>query len=155
MGQCCTTAQPDNTSNTQQALLTENENKDNDNETKMVSNNNSNTTSIKTSISNDPQINKRDPKDLNTDPLFHTIHDNRCNGKEYSQCQCMKRLFVGLQYYSTLNITTNESDKEEWNTFINETYHNLIDDYIHFNNDHSHEIENINNEIMDNKTILS
>eukprot|EP01084_Bolivina_argentea_P127294 225140_1 len=46
-------------------------------------------------------------------------------------------------------------DKEVWNKFLNQTYNNPIDDYIHFNNEHSHELENIHNEIINNKTMLN
>eukprot|EP01084_Bolivina_argentea_P245450 410953_1 len=77
-----------------------------------------------------------------------------CNGKDYTQCQSMERLLAGLKYYSMLKITSNENDKELWNQFINEIYYNLIDDYIHFNNNHSHEIENINTQITNKKSVF-
>ncbi len=38
---------------------------------------------------------------------------------------------------------------------MNEIYHNLIDDYIHFNNHHSHEIQNINHEITNEASIFN
>eukprot|EP01084_Bolivina_argentea_P238721 401084_1 len=89
---------------------------------------------------------------------FKIDHDNDvpCNGeKDYIQCECMKRLFAALRHYSLLDILQNENDREAWNKFINEVYDNLVDDYVHFNNNHSHELENINNEITNNKTILN
>eukprot|EP01084_Bolivina_argentea_P262211 443365_1 len=70
-----------------------------------------------------------------------------CNDKDYTQCKSMKRLLEGLKFYSGLKITENANDKKIWNKFINEEYDNLIDDYIHFNNQHSHELERINNDI--------
>eukprot|EP01084_Bolivina_argentea_P265642 450371_1 len=92
--------------------------------------------------------------DLNTFKMDNG-NDLQCNEKnDFSKCECMQRLFAGLKYYSMLNIMENQNDKEVWNKFVDEIYHNLVDDYVHFNNNHSHELENINNEIINNKTIL-
>eukprot|EP01084_Bolivina_argentea_P252481 423796_1 len=79
----------------------------------------------------------------------------KCNEKHnYSNCQAMQRLFAALFYYSKLNIIENTNDQEVFTIFCNETYHNqFIDDYIHFNNNHSHQIESIEAELTsDNKT---
>eukprot|EP01084_Bolivina_argentea_P238719 401081_1 len=95
-----------------------------------------------------------DKIDLNT---FKQDNDNHfeCQKQQYMKCKSMKRLFEALKLYSTLNIIENENDKEVWNKFVDEVYDNLVDDYVHFNNNHSHELENINNEIINNKTILT
>ena len=42
-----------------------------------------------------------------------------------------------------------------WNKFVNEVYDNLIDDYIHLNNHHSHELERINDEITNKHSIFN
>eukprot|EP01084_Bolivina_argentea_P252480 423795_1 len=72
----------------------------------------------------------------------------------YINCQAMQRLFAALSYYSKLNIVGNTNDKELFTVFYNETYDNrFIDDYIHFNNHHSHQIESIEAELtINNKT---
>eukprot|EP01084_Bolivina_argentea_P238718 401080_1 len=89
--------------------------------------------------------------------IFKQENDNdyECNRNDYMQCKPMKRLFAALKHYSMLNITGNQMDKEVWNRFVNEIYGNFIDDYIHFNNEHSHELETIHNEIINGKTILN
>eukprot|EP01084_Bolivina_argentea_P245448 410945_1 len=89
----------------------------------------------------DPDIFKQD-----------NCNDYDCNQK-YRKCKSIKRLFAALKLYSTLNIIGDENDRDVWNKFMNQIYHNLIDDYIHFNNNHSHELENINKAIIDNKIV--
>eukprot|EP01084_Bolivina_argentea_P211245 359357_1 len=92
--------------------------------------------------------------DLNTFRI-DDLDDLHCNNKDYTQCQAMKRLLAALKYYSMLEIIDNKNDRELWNNFINQIYLNLIDDYIHFNNHHSHELENINTQITNKESIFN
>eukprot|EP01084_Bolivina_argentea_P102636 183853_1 len=92
-------------------------------------------------------------KKANLPPLDFNMfiqQDNEllCNNdnKNYTQCNAMHRLFAALKYYSMLNIS-NENDIELLNIFFKEIYCQFIDDYIHFNNYHSHELEKINTEL--------
>eukprot|EP01084_Bolivina_argentea_P137800 242693_1 len=76
------------------------------------------------------------------------------NADNYKECQGTRRLIAATKYYSTLNID-NTNDRELATKFSNETYRQLIDDYIHFNNHHSHELEAINNDLPVHCQILS
>eukprot|EP01084_Bolivina_argentea_P240426 403924_1 len=80
------------------------------------------------------------------------INGLKCNDKDdYTKCQAMHRLFAALSYYSKLNIIENTNDRELFDRFYNEIYDGqFINDYIHFNNDHSHQIEDIESELTSN-----
>ena len=70
------------------------------------------------------------------------------HNKDYTNCQAMNRLFAALKYYSMLNISENKSDREFVTEFMTDIYSTqFIDDYIHFNNHHSQDIEMINRDI--------
>eukprot|EP01084_Bolivina_argentea_P014508 27118_1 len=81
--------------------------------------------------------------DLST---FKQPQNVECGKSNYKKCKSMTRLFVSLKYYSTLNIIENNNDAERFRKFMNDIYYEVINDYIHFNNNHTHELENINND---------
>eukprot|EP01084_Bolivina_argentea_P315267 546154_1 len=73
----------------------------------------------------------------------------------YLFCESMNRLFNALQIYTTLNIINNQNDREFFDKFMHEIYDQLVNDYIHFNNHHTHQLEAIHNDIINNKSILN
>ena len=88
--------------------------------------------------------------------IFKNEDTLECDGKQhYTDCESMKRLFVALKYYSMMNISENENDRELFDQFMHEVYLRFIDDYIHLNNAHSHELETIHNNISNNKTLFT
>eukprot|EP01084_Bolivina_argentea_P065070 118620_1 len=92
------------------------------------------------------------PKDLDVFKEENKISGLKCDEKDnYIQCQAMQRLFAALAYYSKLNIVEKENDRELFDRFYNEIYDNqFINDYIHFNNNHTHQIENIEAQLSSN-----
>eukprot|EP01084_Bolivina_argentea_P098001 176160_1 len=80
------------------------------------------------------------------------INGLNCDDKDdYINCQAMQRLFASLLYYSKLDIISNKNHGELFDIFYNEIYGNqFIDDYVHFNNNHSHQIEDIEQELGNN-----
>eukprot|EP01084_Bolivina_argentea_P043228 79653_1 len=85
--------------------------------------------------------------DLST---FKDIQKCACNNN-YKQCGSITRLLLSLKYYSTLNITENDNDAESFRKFMNDVYYELINDYIHFNNKHTNELEHINSDLTNDK----
>eukprot|EP01084_Bolivina_argentea_P153803 268152_1 len=78
-------------------------------------------------------------------------HAAECNTKSsYTECSAMKRLLTALKYYSMLDIIDKVEDREFFRKFMNDIYYQVLDDYIHFNNHHSHELETINASLVNN-----
>eukprot|EP01084_Bolivina_argentea_P220681 373956_1 len=77
----------------------------------------------------------------------HTISSD-CNDSGYQNCDSMRRLFVALKYYSTLDIV--EKDREIFTNFINNKYQysDFINDYIHFNHHHTHELNHMYRDVI-------
>eukprot|EP01084_Bolivina_argentea_P203075 346879_1 len=48
----------------------------------------------------------------------------------YAKCDAITRLLVSLEYYSALNIIENDNDAEIFREFMDDTYYELINDYI-------------------------
>eukprot|EP01084_Bolivina_argentea_P124432 220500_1 len=71
--------------------------------------------------------------------------DNEFDKCESENCISLKRLLTASAYYDKLDIVKNHKHHELFNDFIHNIYVELINDYIHFNNQHSHAIETINN----------
>eukprot|EP01084_Bolivina_argentea_P124431 220498_1 len=79
-----------------------------------------------------------------------TIFINSNGNNEFDKCESencisLKRLLTASAYYDKLDIVKNHKHHELFNDFIHNIYVELINDYIHFNNQHSHAIETINN----------
>eukprot|EP01083_Nonionella_stella_P254839 875311_1 len=70
------------------------------------------------------------------------------NASDSSKCISMQRLAVALKHYSTLNIMENSDDQEVFRRFMLETYHEVIDDYIHFQKYHGNELEQICDDLI-------
>eukprot|EP01083_Nonionella_stella_P180108 641351_1 len=70
------------------------------------------------------------------------------NASDSSKCISMKRLAVALKHYSALNIIENSDGQEVFRRFMLETYHAVIDDYIHFLDYHGNELEQICEDLM-------
>eukprot|EP01084_Bolivina_argentea_P153801 268149_1 len=71
-------------------------------------------------------------------------NESECNNnKGFTKCAAMSRLIIALKYYSMLDIH-NVEDREFFRNFMDVIYYQVIDDYIHFNNHHTHELETIN-----------
>eukprot|EP01084_Bolivina_argentea_P294541 506820_1 len=78
--------------------------------------------------------------------IFGNIHRHNAFDKCASQnCISLKRLITASTYYSKLDIIENDTHHALFDDFIHNIYVDLINDYIHFNNQHSYQIEQINN----------
>ena len=66
-------------------------------------------------------------------------------------CSALKRLTMGLKYYSLLNLNDEENKKNTnttlsesiFATFVHEVYHNFIDDYNHLDDIHHNQLNKI------------
>eukprot|EP01083_Nonionella_stella_P265868 900071_1 len=78
--------------------------------------------------------------------LFKIKHFHECdiNASDSSKCISMKRLAVALKHYSTRN----SDDQDVFGRFMFETYHGVIDDYIHFQRYHGNELERIHQDLI-------
>eukprot|EP01084_Bolivina_argentea_P044937 82707_1 len=82
--------------------------------------------------------------------LFKNDHNNECNHNNYKECRSITRLLFSLKFYSRINIIENDNDAEMFRKFMNDIYYQVINDYIHLNNEHTHELEHINNHLIKN-----
>eukprot|EP01084_Bolivina_argentea_P103314 185075_1 len=87
-----------------------------------------------------------DQVDLST---FKGDQNGKCNNSNWKQCKSMRRLLFALKYYSELNIDNNK-DAEIFTEFMLDIYYGLINDYIHFNNEHTHQLQHINDDLITN-----
>eukprot|EP01084_Bolivina_argentea_P260799 440550_1 len=76
-------------------------------------------------------------------------NESICKNNTYQDCIAMNRLFASLIYYSMLDIINNRKHKNIFNHFMNEVYHQFVNDAIHLNTQHSHELEQINEELTE------
>eukprot|EP01084_Bolivina_argentea_P138569 243908_1 len=73
--------------------------------------------------------------------IFNRHESDECNSSNYNHCTSMTRLIASLEYYSTLDIDNDkDADAETFRQFMNDIYSELINDYIHFNNNHTQEL---------------
>eukprot|EP01083_Nonionella_stella_P002765 7931_1 len=99
---------------------------------------------------------------MNHDLSIFDKDDNQCVASDYTKCYAMKRLISSSKYHSMLNKTQftrfmktvfNMDCAEVFTRFMNEVYNGkgkgLIDDYIHFQEHHEHEIERINRDLIE------
>ena len=77
--------------------------------------------------------------------IIYTDPDKSCDGK----CGTTKRLSVALKYYQCLDISNNQQHRDVFINFVEEVYPHLLNDIVHFHNNHGHEIEIISNNFMD------
>ena len=57
------------------------------------------------------------------------INKSRC--KKIAQCPSIERLAAALKYYEMLKIMENEEHREFFTMFMNDVYHQLLDDNNH------------------------
>ena len=62
-------------------------------------------------------------------------------------CDALKRLRHALKYYSKFDIINNPNDKNIFANFIIDTYKNFLNDYIHLVDNHSKQIQQINEQL--------
>eukprot|EP01083_Nonionella_stella_P007767 22363_1 len=71
--------------------------------------------------------------------------ENECVPSDYTKCDAMRRLLTSSKYNSMLKTKKSEDYDEILIRFMNEVYNEkgkgLIDDYIHFQEHHEHELE--------------
>eukprot|EP01083_Nonionella_stella_P207524 753790_1 len=76
-----------------------------------------------------------------------------CVPSDYTKCDAMERLLTSSKYNSMLKTKKTEDYDEIFIRFMNEVYNEkgkgLIDDYIHFQEHHEHELERINHDLME------
>eukprot|EP01084_Bolivina_argentea_P117807 209145_1 len=87
--------------------------------------------------------NKKHQWDLNVFKQDDQMVGLGCNNESYAECQAMTRLFTTLAYYSKLDIDNNKNHRDIFEHFLYDVHHAFIDDYVHFINHRSHELENI------------
>eukprot|EP00483_Globobulimina_turgida_P006163 UN06173 len=66
-------------------------------------------------------------------------------------CLALRRIDCVLRYYDQLDILNNQQDEQLFEHFMNETYGELINDFIHLNNHHCHQLQEINQELNECK----
>eukprot|EP01083_Nonionella_stella_P066520 175209_1 len=78
---------------------------------------------------------------------------NECVSSDYTKCAAMRRLLSSSKYNSMLKMKKSEHYDEIFIRFMNEVYNQkgkgLIDDYIHFQQRHEHELERINRDLIE------
>eukprot|EP01084_Bolivina_argentea_P162889 283424_1 len=77
-----------------------------------------------------------------------------CDPQNYDKnpiqsCLALKRIIYALTYYDKLNIQQNKKHCQLFNEFTNETYHQLINDYVHLHTHHSHQLDDINQQLQE------
>eukprot|EP01084_Bolivina_argentea_P282869 484321_1 len=73
-------------------------------------------------------------------------NNNTCICVSIEDCNALNHLMSGLKYYESIKNTKQESFDE----YCDETYPNILNDYIHFILCHSNQIEEINKSILHN-----
>eukprot|EP01083_Nonionella_stella_P194580 717603_1 len=78
---------------------------------------------------------------------------NECVPSDYTKCDAMRRLITSSKYNSMLKTKKSEDSDEILIRFMTEVYNEkgkgLIDDYIHFQEHHEHELERINHDLIE------
>eukprot|EP01083_Nonionella_stella_P259272 885444_1 len=84
--------------------------------------------------------------------IFHK-NGNKCVPSNYTKCDGMQRLITSSKYKSMLKTNKGEDYNEIFIRFMNEVYNEkgkgLIDDYIHFQKHHQHELERITHDLTE------
>ena len=62
-------------------------------------------------------------------------------------CDALNRLRYAMQYYSKFDIINNETDRNIFSNFIMDTYTNFLNDYIHLIDNHSKQLQDINQQL--------
>eukprot|EP01083_Nonionella_stella_P066519 175208_1 len=79
--------------------------------------------------------------------------DNECDTSDYTKCDAFQRLITSSKYNSMLKKKKSDDYDEIFIRFMNEVYNEkgkgLIDDYIHFQQRHEHELERINRDLIE------
>ena len=70
------------------------------------------------------------------------------NENPTQSCSAIKRLIIGLKYYSLLNVITNEDHKQIFISFIKSVYTKFLDDYNHLIGRHDKQLEKINKSLI-------
>ena len=83
--------------------------------------------------------------------LFETANYN--DSCKDINCESIRRLIHTLSYYSKLDIINNEKHCNLFEHFMNDTYHQFINDFIHLVHIHSDKIYEINQSISKNKLL--
>eukprot|EP01084_Bolivina_argentea_P266302 451646_1 len=96
------------------------------------------------------QVNNAESFDLSISKM--NIYENDCH--EDIKCPLLNRLLNALKYYNMLDITTDSKHQQLFEEFIDTTYYDLINDYIHFTQQHFHQIEKINNVLLTKCNIM-
>lgn len=79
------------------------------------------------------------------DCKINELNDNIKHNNSIENCDCMKRIAMGLKYYQFVCDKTIES--EQFINFCQEIYCNLLDDYCHFIKHHQQQLNQIKIEL--------
>ena len=86
----------------------------------------------------------------NTDfSIFNENKGVQCDTNEsdhlIENCSALKRLTTGLKYYSLLNVfnSSDDTDQQIFAQFVDDIYHDIIDDYNHLDTIHGEQLHKI------------
>eukprot|EP01084_Bolivina_argentea_P104805 187642_1 len=70
----------------------------------------------------------------------------QCDGwtQTFKECNAVNRLIVALKHYASLDVMINKNHADVFINFIHNIYGKILDDYIHLQKHHSHELYEIN-----------
>ena len=87
--------------------------------------------------------------------IFESKQATNCSShSDIHKCISLSRLAAILKYYGQLNITDNHKHQETFINFIDNVYPDFFNDYIHFVKMHSHQIEDILNDFVNNQGFI-
>eukprot|EP01083_Nonionella_stella_P152489 488893_1 len=91
--------------------------------------------------------------DSNKSDVPDHINSFNCDASDYNKCDVMGRLLNVSHQYSTLKSNISEDFDEILIKFMEDVYNDkgkgIIDDYIHFKEHHEHELERINQDMVE------
>ena len=85
-----------------------------------------------------------------SDPIASPPSLSNIPSNAISQCDHLQRILHGVKYYRLLNLDDNPSNIAIFDSFCNEVYNQILNDYQHVISVHSDHLEQINDELLRN-----
>ena len=106
---------------------------------------------VKPELANERRKSKRESIDMSVFTDSENCQVNsvwlHLGAKRIKKCDYVNRLVTGLKYYMNLDIERNDIDKDEFNAFFDDTYTNMLDDYLHVLRVHNMDLQEINDSL--------